>query len=41
MYGNDKKVADSLRTFKKGKLILGNDNLLPRDARGSYIAADK
>lgn len=40
IYGSDDETAASLRTFEGGRLIVGDDNLLPTDDEGNFLAGD-
>ena len=40
IYGMTKTVADTLRSFSKGKLLTSAGDLLPKDANGFFFAGD-
>ena len=41
IYGVDQATADSLRSFKGGRLLVGKDGLPPVDQNGFFIAGDE
>jgi len=40
IYGSDAETAASLREFAGGRMLIGDDGLLPTDETGSFIAGD-
>lgn len=40
VYGSDQATADSLRSFEGGKLRHSDGNLLPKNAKGAFVAGD-
>ncbi|MEZ6062987.1 MAG: peroxidase family protein [Planctomycetaceae bacterium] len=40
IYGSDAETAASLRTFEGGRLLIGDDGLLPSGEDGSFLAGD-
>ena len=40
IYGSDAETAASLREFVGGRLLIGDDGLLPTDADGNFLAGD-
>ncbi|MCA9118542.1 MAG: carboxypeptidase regulatory-like domain-containing protein [Planctomycetaceae bacterium] len=40
IYGSDAETAASLREFTGGRLLIGDDGLLPTDENGNFIAGD-
>jgi hypothetical protein len=40
VYGSDAETAASLREFTGGRMLIGDDGLLPTDETGSFIAGD-
>ncbi len=40
VYGSDEATADSLRTHAGGQLIMSENNLMPEDDSGQYMAGD-
>ncbi|HRX82679.1 MAG TPA: peroxidase family protein, partial [Pirellulaceae bacterium] len=40
IYGSDAETAASLREFAGGRMLIGDDGLLPTDENGSFIAGD-
>ena len=40
IYGSDDTTAASLRAFEGGRMLIGDDGLLPTDENGNFIAGD-
>ncbi|MCA9147333.1 MAG: hypothetical protein KDB05_31365, partial [Planctomycetales bacterium] len=40
IYGSDAETAASLREFAGGRMLIGDDGLLPTDENGNFIAGD-